>query len=567
MAFAQKKKKKNKKRTELVKQREVSSEDRKNFQFHFGEAMRYKLVHEFAASEGHLVACTKLDPSQPAPFFELSNIYYHYAKNLEGAVKYAKTAAEMDPSNFWYQVHYAECLYESGDHDNSIKVYQQMVNTFPEKTWIALQLAKILGQEQRLDDCIAVCNDIEKKSGPNEEVIALKVYAYLKLGKKQQAIDEQKRLISIYPEEDRYYFQLAAIYVEIGEKENALAVFDQLLQLRPNSGKLHLELAQFHYRNNDRKQSAKELKLAFEDPELDIDAKMKILLTYYDAVNLSPTFKREAFELNEILVRVHPKEAVAHTIYADFLYADKQILKAKSEFKKAVELDESRFPIWSQLILMEMELNAFDSVQLLCSRAQELFPNQPSLYYFNGIASIQLKQYDEAVRLLNSGLKLVVDNEAIAFQFYVSLGDAYHEQEKHNESDIAYERALDIDSSNANLLNNYSYYLSIRGEHLDKAERMAFRANELAPNQPSYLDTYAWVLYTLKRYEEAQKWIDKALLFGGDQSAEVLEHAGDIYYQTQQIDRAVGYWEKAKMTLGEPSPNLERKIRDKVLYE
>lgn len=564
--YAQKRAKKNKKSLN-IKQKKLSDDDKRKFDFLFGEAMRYKLVHEFGAAELHLKQCVKIDPAQAAPYFELSNIYYHFHKDLEAATMNAKAAAEIDPSNFWYQVHYAECLYEIGNREESIKVYRQMTSTFPEKHWIGLQLAKILGQDGQFAECIKVCDQIEQNGYFDEDVISLKVYAYVKLGKAEKAIAEQRRLIKRYPEENRYYFQLAGLYMDDGQKEKAMEVFEELLKVKPNDGYLHLELAQFYYRNGNREKVGESLKKAFEDPELEIDAKVKILLSYYDAVNLSDKFKSEAFELCEIIVRVHPRAAVAHTIYADFLYSDKQLKKAKYHFSRAVELDESRFPIWSQLILMDMELNAFDSVQYRCEQAQELFPNQPSLYYFDGIASLQLKEYDRAIKVLNTGLKLVVDNESIKFQFYVSLGDAYHEKEMHKESDASFENALAIDSGNPNVLNNYSYYLCLREVQLDRAERMSARSNKLAPNQPSYLDTYAWIMYKMKRYEEARTWIEKALLFGGDQSAEVLEHAGDIYYQLKKVDEAVGYWQKAKTAATEPSPALDKKIQDKVLYE
>src|SRR3569832_436224 len=156
------------------------------------------------------------------------------------------------------------------------------------------------------------------------------------------------------------------------------------------------------------------------------------------------------------------------------------------------------------------------------------YPDQPSTYFFNGFAKIQKKKYKEAIDVLNTGLKMVVDNKELEEGFYTSLGDAYNELKKYAESDESYDKALEINPKSANTLNNYAYYLSLRGEKLDKAEQMSKQSNELQPKQSSYEDTYGWIMYKMGKFNEAKTWIEKALADGSDKSAAVLEHYGDI---------------------------------------
>jgi len=118
---------------------------------------------------------------------------------------------------------------------------------------------------------------------------------------------------------------------------------------------------------------------------------------------------------------------------------------------------------------------------------------------------------------------------------------------------------------NVVVLNNYSYYLSLREKDLEKAERMSKQCVELSPNQPTYQDTYGWVLYKLKRFNEAKEWLQKAVE-GDGKSPVVIEHYGDVLYQLNQKKEALEYWKKAKNTGGD-SELLNKKVSEGVLYE
>ena len=111
-------------------------------------------------------------------------------------------------------------------------------------------------------------------------------------------------------------------------------------------------------------------------------------------------------------------------------------------------------------------------------------------------------------------------------------------------------------------LNNYAYYLSERGEQLQKAEDMSYKTVKAEPRNSTYLDTYAWILFMENRYTEAKVYIEQALQ-NMDESMDnsvILEHAGDIYVQNQEIDKALEYWG----TAFEKKPDndlLDRKIK------
>ncbi|MCC7051403.1 MAG: tetratricopeptide repeat protein, partial [Bacteroidia bacterium] len=163
------------------------------------------------------------------------------------------------------------------------------------------------------------------------------------------------------------------------------------------------------------------------------------------------------------------------------------------------------------------------------------------------------------------GVDLVFDNKPLKAQFYSYLGDSYHAVKDYTNSDKSYDEALKLDPQNIYVLNNYAYYLSLRGDKLEQAEQMSKKVVTLEPNTANYEDTYAWVLFKMSKYDDARFWLEKALQSGGGGNATILEHLGDAYFKLSNTDKALEYWEKAQQKTS--SDILNKKIKDKKWYE
>ena len=263
--------------------------------------------------------------------------------------------------------------------------------------------------------------------------------------------------------------------------------------------------------------------------------------------------RSQAYELAEILIKTHPEDLKARAVLADILYTNNQYQKAKEQYLIVLEKDKSKTQVWSQVLFIQAEQNDFEGMLKTSKEALEYFPADPLLYYFNGASNKGLKNYDAAINSLEIGVEFVVDNQNLLLEFYSSLADLYHTTKKHKLSDEHYEKALEIDSNNVLVLNNYAYYLSVRKINLERAKEMSFRCNELEVDNGTYQDTYAWVLYQLKEYELAKKWLLKALLNGSDKSPVVVEHYGDILYKLGEVGEAIDQWKKRHLL--NPAPD------------
>jgi tetratricopeptide (TPR) repeat protein len=504
-------------------------------------------------------------PADPVAYFELARLLAQ-KKEVSEAIKLGKEAYKLNPDNVWYALFLAEMDQLTGNIDESITIYRKILEKNPTELDYYYQLAALFLASDRFLEAVEMYNKIEEKAGMSEDISIQKEKIFMHLNQPGRAEQELINLVNSKPEEPRFLSILAEFYMANGQQEKALDTYQKILKIDPGNPYIHMSLADYFRKAGNKEKAFGELKLGFENPNLDIDTKVNILLSFYTINQLVSDLKEQAFILSKILVDVHPNDPKSHSIYGDLLSQDKKYAEAREEFLKAIRIDSSRYAIWEEVMRLDLQLEKFDELAQISNRTIELFPDQPIPYLFAGMADYQLKKYEEAVLTLQRGAKLVVKNDELLAQFYMYLGDAYHAMNNTGESDKAYNKSLDLRDDNAYVLNNYAYYLSVRNESLTKAEAMSKKAVGLDSLNASFQDTYGWVLYRLGKYEEAGKWVEKALQEKGGTSAEVMEHYGDIQFKLGNVPKAVEYWEKAKAK-GPGSEFLPRKIADKKIYE
>jgi tetratricopeptide (TPR) repeat protein len=509
--------------------------------------------------------CMKTDASNDAAYYNAARILFDQ-KQYSDALSFASQAVKLNSTNQWYLDLYATLLGGMGNFKEAIRVYQLMVQQNPDDVDAWFNLAFFLDQNKQPEEAINVFNQIEKQYGINEDITVEKEKLWMKMGKVDKAAAEVQRLIDAYPDEPKYYSMLVDLYMSAKMEDKAYEVLQEMIKIDPDNPRANLVMADYWHQKGDEQKSMEALKKAFASPDLDANIKVPILAGLVSQMQKDSGVKSEALDLGEILVKTHPDEAKTHALYGDVLYQADQISQALEEYKKAVGMDNSKFVIWQQVMLLYDRLNNNDSLVAVSNRAVELFPDQNMAYYFNGYANMQLKQYPEAIAAYGKAAAIGSDDKQFIAQLYSNMGDAYYNLKNSTASDSCYELALVFDPQNAYVLNNYSYYLSVRGQRLEDATKMASLANSISPNTAAYEDTYGWVLYKTENYPEAKIWLEKALRDGGDQDGTVLEHYGDVLYKTGDVNGAVQYWMKAKEK-NVDSHTIDKKIAERKLYE
>jgi tetratricopeptide (TPR) repeat protein len=528
----------------------------------FYEGLRLKALGDYRTAVINFDKVIAIDPNQAAAFYELSQMYLEM-KTPETAFIYALKAATLDPKNEWYLIAAAEASEKSGNYLKAEKFYKALIELKPAHIENYFSLANMQLARKKYKEALRTYDILSKKLGVTEELAIQKEKIWLKLNKVPKALAEIQTLIDRYPKEPKYYLLLADIFVANNTPDKAFAIYQKVLQLDSNNGYAQLELAEYYRIKKQEPMAMRYLYSAFKNPQINIDHKVSILAPYFSVIGNQSQRKR-ALELASFLIVSHPTEAKAFAIYADLLYQDKQLDSAKIIYLQTIALDKSVFAVWQNLLLLQAETQDYTGLLKTSNQAIELFPNQNFVFYLNAAAKYQAKDFAAAAVSYHQALDITFDNKEMQAQIYSGLGDVYNELKQYAKSDSFYNASLALKPDEVFVLNNYAYYLALRKEQLPKAAQMAKRANELQPNNASFEDTYAWVLFKMANYEQALIWIELALSHSETQTATLMEHYGDILYFLTKKDAAVQAIEKwkAAKTLGTGSEQLSEKIKE-----
>lgn len=217
--------------------------------------------------------------------------------------------------------------------------------------------------------------------------------------------------------------------------------------------------------------------------------------------------------------------------------------------------------------LMKSVNNSFglDMVMKFCSVVEKHNPSLWQTYSNLAVANYQLRKPDEAFAIITRGLKNVTDSIGLA-SLYSLRGEFHHEMGRLDLTYQDYDSALMYNPKEIGILNNYAYFLSLEKRDLNRALEMSSITLQIEPENPTYLDTYAWILFRLSRYNEALKYILLAIENGGDEHPDVVEHCGDIYYNCGDKDKALQYWHAA-VRLNSQSKLIQAKILQEKYIE
>ena len=558
-AFAQKKN-----APVFVVGRVLSSTDSSKIKELFYEGLREKTKQNTVESGTYFQKIIEIDPSNEAALYELSNVY-HLQNQEKEAEKYARNAVTVNSDNKWYWMLLGDIYKKTRNIDQLILVFNELIRLDPFEEDYYYDKANAFFIQNKNDEAEKVYAEIETRFGSSENLINARQRVYQKQGNPGKAASELESLITKNPADMRNYLNLSEVYLKQGEINKTIETLTKAKNINSSDPFISLALADAYKSQGKNNEAFAELKKAFADPSLNIDAKVQIILSFFPEIKEDAKTRTEAVELALITTHAHPTDPKAFSVYGDILFQDNQLDKAKNSYKKALELNNQVYQIWEQLLNIETYQRDYSAVITDGEEALSFFPNQARLYFYTAIAYAQNNKHDKAVSYLKNAASLEIDDNGFLSQIYSGIGDSYYKLKKFKESDQSYEKALELYPDNAYVLNNYAYYLSLRKENLDKAASMSKRSNEIHPGNASFEDTYAWVLFKQKKYKEAKIWIEKAIKNNKENSTQ-LEHYGDILFNLGEKDRALEQWKLAKEK-GEKSEILEKKIYEKKYFE
>lgn len=491
-----------------------------------------------------------MNPDLAVANYELARMLIISNQTIKG-LPFAEKAVSLDASNVYYLELLADFYTSSLKWEEALGVFDQLIAFNAQKPNYYLAKATVLQQLGKNKKAFDVLDELEEKFGSTTALWMQRIEMALsdkksKLSKRLEKAEEiALEALKKLENDPNVLSRLGDIYEMTDQPEKAIQVFLNLRDEIPNSGQLSFLLSKLYLQVKDEASAHKYLKEAFGSNQVDTDEKLGILIQFFRVGNLNDPTKKRVKELIDIFLATHPDDPKPYTIQGDFLNLEGKYEEAEVAYRKSVSLDPSKHLVWRQLIVVNSFLGKDSAILSNTKKAIELFPDLSVFFLFRGQALMNAERYTEAAEVLEEGVLLSAYSDTEQAEFYFYLGSVYHEMEEHKRSDSAFDRSLDLFPDNPFLLNNYSYYLALRGVNLEKAERMSRRSNELDPNRSSFCDTYGYILFLNGKMEESIKWYQKAIELGADQSSEVLEHYADALAAIGKAKEAKEIWIKA----------------------
>ncbi|WP_077922604.1 tetratricopeptide repeat protein [Spirosoma sp. 209] len=526
----------------------------------FADGMRFLMTDEPSKAVTQFGKVLQKNPGNAAAQYATASALMKMGKTAE-AIPFATKAHSLDAGNKFYALVLAELYVKQKRYSEAEELYEVLVKKGAENAEYGVELAAIYLFDDKPDKALEAYERVERELGMNEEITRQRQRIYLKQNKIDKAVEEAEKLVQSEPGDPEYLLEGAELLIANDRSDQAITWIDRALKLNADLPQAHVLLADIYRKKGDMNRVTQELNQVFANPNLEAGLKARILSSYVGLTGENTPAQQDALKMAQDLAKSNPKDPKSQIMVADLLMQQGKKAEARDAYARAARLDGSVYEVWGSLLQLDGELNQVDSLLVHSEQALEVFPTQGLFWYSNGSANLYKRRYQQAVDALEESQKLLAatTNNELKRGIQAQLGDAYNGLGDHARSDEAYEAVLKVDPLNDHVLNNYSYFLSLRKANLPRALQLAQKLVERHPTNATYLDTYAWVLYVSKDYAKARQYLEKALADPAGVSGTIIEHYGDVLYQLGERTQAAEQWKRAKAK-GGTGPELDKKI-------
>ena len=516
--------------------------------------------------------CVDIDSTRSEAYYYLAQ-YYSALKQKDTVLSYLKKSVELEPDNATYLETLANAYLNQRKYKDAIDVLERLCEKNHDRDDVLALLIQLYEQENDYDNAIRTLGRLETIEGKSERLSYAKSDLYTKKGDKKAAIAEMKQLADQYPNDNNYRCLYANTLYINGQKKKAVAIYDKVLKEEPDNRNAQMALVAYY---NDQKDSANVnsmIERVLFNKNASTSDRVALMRQVIGDSEEAGGDSTRVLQLFHRLINMPQADSDMALFCASYMNMKKMPNDSiRQVLEKVLEMSPDHAAARLPLVSYAWQAEDRDRVIELCKAARQYNPDEMAFYYYQGIAYYQKDDLDNALNAFQNGIGVITSDSdpSIVSDFYAVMGDILHRKGMEKEAFEAYDSCLVWKEDNIGCLNNYAYYLSEKGIRLDDAEKMSFRTIKAEPKNATYLDTYAWILFMQKRYDEAKTYIDQTLENDTTPSAVLFEHAGDIYYHVGEKEKALEYWQEALEQSDESDGRqqiLTRKIKLKKYLE
>jgi len=532
----------------------------------FLEAMMQREKGNNDAAFDLLRRCLEINPSAAEAYYFLAQ-YYLALQDTEKSLEFFQKSASLNPDNVTFMETLAQVYIRQQNFTGAISVIEDLYNRDKTREDLLETLFQLYQQVEDYNSAVSVLERLESIDGKSERLSLAKSEIMTRMGNRQGAVAEMEALAKQYPNDLNYLAMYGEALMTNDQIDDALNVYHQVLKEDPDNSRVLLLLRTYYLSQGNIVLADSLAERVLLNEKASTNDKLYLLRQEVSASEQSGGDSTRVLGLfNKILSQpqADAEMAILCATYMNMKKMPKDTID--TVLQRVLQIAPDHVGARLQLVGSAWESDDMDRVIDLCSEARQYNPDEMAFYYYQGIAYYKRDCLDEALEAFQNGIGVINEESdpVIVSDFYAVMGDILHQKGMAEKAFEAYDSCLQWKDDNISCLNNYAYYLSERGEQLNKAETMSYKTIKAEPKNATYLDTYAWILFMQERYTEAKIYIDQALQNMNDSidNSVIIEHAGDIYAQNKDIDRALGFWRDAQVKMPE-NALLNRKIKQK----
>ena len=525
----------------------AQTDTERRYELLFHEAMLERQKSHHDATFDLLTRCLELKPDASETCFFLAQ-YYAQMKQTDKAVELFKRAADLSPDNITYMETLGRSYIGKEQYADAIPVFEKMYEQDKSREELLETIYRLYIQEKDFKKAIDVLDRMETIDGKSERISLAKSALYVQMGDHQSAVEAVKALSEEHPYDMNYRTLYANTLMGNGQSDAAYEVLMSVLSEEPDNAKAQQSLRTYFIQMEDEVAVDSITQRILMNRATDTEDKAYMLRQLIGENERSGGDSTSVLNIfNQMLAQPNPAVEIAmlKAAYMDLKQMPRDSIATALEL--VLQMAPDYAPARLQLVQFAWEADDDARIISLCQAARQYNPEEMAFYYYQGMAYYRSEDKDHALEAFQNGISVINDDSSpeIVSDFYAVMGDILFQKDRKREAFAAYDSCLQWKPDNISCMNNYAYYLSLKGENLDKAEEMSFKTIKAEPKNATYLDTYAWILFMQGRYAEARIYIDQALQNDSTIGAVVTEHAGDIYAMAGDIEGAVSLWQQA----------------------
>jgi len=530
------------------------------YQYALIEAVKQKNLGNLPGAVELYKMVLKENDSVAVAHYELGTLYA-VAGSFNMALKHLEKAHELDPLIGWYINSYLDVLLIQKEFRRAKVLLKEKIKENSKEIEYHYRLANTYFLEGKPGKAIRVLNRMEKNWGFSDKITLLKASIYEENGNFKKALIEIEKILEIFPESVE--LRVVAAEMALKDKNDDLAAnyYQGVYELDSMNVYALTNLTDYYRGKGNIKESFFYLNKSFESDEIEYERKAAILGFYLSEDNLVNDQQILLGELVETMLKKYDGKKEINFLASDFFIRTNKYNEALNTLKPLLNRDEKRYGLWKQGILLANATGRSNDMLMITEIAHDIFKDSLEITYFKGIAHYEMKQYPEVINTFSRDVIDATGEHEMTSQMNMLVAESYYHLNEYERSDSLFRSIIEGEPENYIVMNNFSYYLSLRGESLEEAKALSRKTIVDNPENGTFLDTYAWILYNIGEYEEAEKYIMRALQFGGEDNPVINEHAADILLKTGNVDLARIYYQKA-MILGGEKENLLKKLEN-----